>query len=101
MGDGAAVSIIRVLGTRPPLTDAETITALEIIQKAYERPEVIFNDADRGTGATLFLLQYLNSLTQDEGIKDQISATRLKVTSAMQAALPPKTAATGTTDQAK
>src|ERR1700733_10465334 len=47
MGDRAAGYILKILESRPPLNAAEQQTALDIVQKAYEKPAVIINTADR------------------------------------------------------
>ena len=75
MGDGAAKSIFRVIGTNPP--DATEISnALFIVRQAFSRPSVIYRNWNREPRATLFLLKYLDSCTSDEEIKTKISDVR-------------------------
>jgi chaperonin GroEL (HSP60 family) len=84
MGDEAAVNLLKILGTRTDFTETERATALEIIKRAFEEPPSIMIANDRMPHATLFLLKYLNGLTEDAGAKAQIAETRESVTKSLQ-----------------
>lgn len=74
MGDHAAGYILQVLQTRPPLTDAEKQTVLDILHMAYERPAAIASA--RQPTATLALLQQIESSTQDFSLKLRVADTK-------------------------
>ena len=77
MGDRAAGYILTILKSRGPLNAAEQQTALDIIQKAYEKPAVVTNAADRrSTVATENLLQIISDSTQDFSVKLRIADVR-------------------------
>jgi hypothetical protein len=80
MGDRAAGYILKILESRPPLNAAEQQTALDIVQKAYEKPAVIINAADRrSTAATANLLQVISDSTQDFSVKLRIADIKQSV----------------------
>ena len=80
MGDRAAGYILKILESRPPLNAEEQQTALDIIQKAYEKPAVIINAADRrSTAATANLLQVISDSTQDFSVKLRIADIKQSV----------------------
>jgi hypothetical protein len=80
MGDRAAGYILKILESRPPLNAAEQQTALDIVQKAYEKPAVILNGADRrSTAATSNLLQVISDSTQDFNVKLRIADIKQSV----------------------
>src|SRR5690242_10438567 len=83
MGDRAAGYILTILESRPPLNAAEQQTALDIVQKAYEKPAVITNVADRrSTAATSNLLQLISDSTQDFNIRLRIADIKQSVLAA-------------------
>jgi hypothetical protein len=80
MGDRAAGYILKILESRPPLNAAEQQTALDIVQKAYEKPAAIINRADRrSTTATSNLLQVISDSTQDFNVKLRIADLKQSV----------------------
>jgi hypothetical protein len=80
MGDEAAASLLRIIGNRPSqLTQAQKMTILEMIQKAYELPQAISLDVNKHVGATSFLLQYLEASNDDNSVKEAIASTRQKL----------------------
>ena len=80
MGDRAAKYILKLLQSRPPLNAAEQQTALDIIQKAYEKPQVIISAADRrSTTATSNLLQLISNSTVDFSVKLRIADLKQSV----------------------
>src|SRR5579862_7479798 len=80
MGDRAPAYILTILKSRAPLNAAEQETALDIIQKAYEKPAVIINAADRrSTVATSNLLQVISDSTQDFSVKLRIADIKQSV----------------------
>jgi len=74
MGDHAAGYILQVLQTRPPLTDAEKQTVLDMLHMAYERPAAIASA--RQPTATLALLQQIDGSTQDFSLKLRVADTK-------------------------
>ena len=85
MGDEAAVILIKVLGsTLPPAkwTDAQKRTVLEIVGKAFEKPNQITTPSNLTPNATNFLLNMLDEETEDGDIKLQISKARSRASDA-------------------
>jgi hypothetical protein len=76
MGDHAAVYILQILQTRPPLSDAETQTVLDMLHRSFERPAAIVRSSDRQPTSTLGFLQQLDASTQDFSLKLRIVDTR-------------------------
>jgi len=79
MGDEAAVILIKILGsTRPPAkwTDAQKRTVLEILGKAFEKPNQITTQSNLTPDTTNFLLNMMDEETDDADIKLQISQVR-------------------------
>ena len=88
MGDRAAGYILTILKSRAPLNAAEQQTALDIVEKAYEKPAVIINAADRrSTVATESLLQVISDSTQDFSIKLRIADIKQSVLATAAASL--------------
>ena len=85
MGDEAAVILIKVLGsTRSPAkwTDAEKRIVLEILGKAFEKPNQITTQSNLTPNATNFLLNMLDEETEDADIKVQISQVKSRASDA-------------------
>jgi hypothetical protein len=85
MGDEAAVILIKLLGsTRPPAkwTDAQRRTVLEILNKAFEKPNQITAQSNLTPDATNFLLNMLAEETDDADIELQISQVRSRASDA-------------------
>ena len=75
MGDDLAVNLIKVTAKSGKLTPGQTDTALEMIEKAFERPESILSVADRSPRATVSLLRTLAlSADNNSAAKNQIDA---------------------------
>lgn len=74
MGDEAATDIVRILGTRAPLTVAEQRSTLDVIHMSFEHPESIVDPNYRKPLATLFLLQYIGTATEDASIRNRVNA---------------------------
>ncbi len=74
-GDQAAVDLIKIIGVRKPLNETETLTLIEMLRKAFERPAAILAGSDRTPKATLFLLQSLES-TIDPNVRQRIVEAR-------------------------
>jgi hypothetical protein len=76
LGDGAAVGLIRRLGTHPPATPEELQRILTVVKMAFAIPQIIRSEADREPKATLLLLSYLGYLPASASIKGEIEQTR-------------------------
>jgi hypothetical protein len=87
LGDQAAVDIMKVLGTGTP-SEAQVPTILDMLRKAYERPAAILKPSDRQPKAVLFLLQALDSATQNQSIKLNIAQTKEFIATAAGAVVP-------------
>jgi hypothetical protein len=73
MGDEAAFDIYSLMATRAPLTQAETLTALDIIHKSFARPIAIQNPADRKPVHSLALLKMFQATAVDQTVKERIA----------------------------
>lgn len=80
MGDRAAGYILKILASRGPLNAGEQQTALDVVQKAYERPIAIINSLDRtSTTATMNLLQTISDTSQDFAVQLRIADIKQSV----------------------
>lgn len=73
MGDEVAVDVLKTLSASPSMMPTSTPSVLDIIHRAFEKPGSIIEPANRRPQAATFLLQYLNSTTADEAIKQRIT----------------------------
>ncbi len=62
MGDDLAVNLIKLSAKNGKFDENQTITALDMIESAFERPEAIVSPADRTPLATVSLLRTVVSL---------------------------------------
>jgi hypothetical protein len=74
MGDDLAVNVIRVTAKSEKLTPDQTNTALEMIDKAFDRPECILSAADKLPRATVSLLRTLSLSPDNDAARDRIGA---------------------------
>lgn len=74
MGDVAAAAIIRVIGVTS-LTDVQEKEILDMIHKAFEHIDAV-SPLNRNPKTTLFLLNYLSLIAQDDDVKNKIELTR-------------------------
>ena len=90
MGDEAAVDVLKILSAKPSLTPTETLATLDIIHMAFEHPESIINPVNQKPQAALFLVQHLDSSTNDATAKERIKqeTTRLQAVRIPSAAKP-------------
>ena len=72
LGDQAAFFVYTVMVNRPPLSAAETLTALDIVHKAFARPKFIHNEGDQTPDNALTLLKVLQESAVDEAVKTRI-----------------------------
>jgi hypothetical protein len=75
LGDAAAVSLTKVLGERK-LTATETDSILGIVVGAFADPSMVADISDREPKTSLFVLQYLNSISSDPRQKVRIAEAR-------------------------
>jgi len=73
LGDKAAFFTFVAMGDRGRLTMDETLTALDIIHKAFAKPKFIQNSGDRDPSNALRLLDLL----QANGALDQVAKDRI------------------------
>ena len=74
MGDDLAVNLIKVTAKSEKLSREQTSTALEMIEKAFERPDAILATVDRSPKATVSLLRTLALSSDDSATKERIQA---------------------------
>jgi hypothetical protein len=86
MGDEASADLLRILASRPPLTDAEERTALDIIRISFEHPHSILKPENRQPNAVLTLLQQLDAGTQNFTLKLLIADTKQAIFNALSTA---------------
>lgn len=72
MGDEAAVDIVKILGGGTSLSAAGALTVLDIVHTAFEHPLSIASPSDQHPNATLFLLHWMDTSTQDRELKGHI-----------------------------
>jgi hypothetical protein len=73
MGDEVAVDVLMTLSASPSLMPKSIPSVLDIIHMAFEKPPSIIEPVNRRPQAATFLLQYLNSTTSDDTIKERIT----------------------------
>ncbi len=76
LGDQASFLLYNLMITRPPLSAAETLTALDILHKSFARPKFIQNTADRNPDKALILLKLFQMSAVDEAVKERIVTER-------------------------
>lgn len=90
MGDEAAADVLTILSTSPPLTAAQTQTALDIVHKAFADPGAILAGTNRKPVAALALLQKFQATATDQLVKERI-ATETNYLNAVPQVIPPIT----------
>ena len=73
MGDDAAVQVLALVESRPPLSAAQMQTAMDIVHKAFARPRAIPPEKRKPTSA-LKLLQVFQATATDQLVKERIAA---------------------------
>jgi hypothetical protein len=73
MGDEAAADIFEIVRTRPPLSAAETLTALDIVHKAFAIPRALTVEKRKPIVA-LRLMETLQLTAVDPAVKERIAA---------------------------
>jgi len=90
MGDEAAFHLFTIMISRPPLTVAETLTALDIIHNSFKQPAAIQNEADRKPQKSLTVLKFIQATAVDQTVKERIAAeTNFLATVPQTIILPP------------
>lgn len=72
MGDDLAVNLIKVIAKSGKLSRDQTSTALDMIEKAFERPQSILSAVDRSPRATVSLLRTMALSSDDSAAKERI-----------------------------
>jgi hypothetical protein len=72
MGDEAAFDIYTLMVNSPPMTAAQTLTALDIIHKAFARPVAIQYGLTKPTNS-LALLKIFQATAVDQAVKERIA----------------------------
>ena len=72
-GDEAAFFIYTLIASGPPLTSAQTLTALDIIHKSFASPVAIQNGQTKPT-KSLALLKIIQASAVDQTVKERIAA---------------------------
>jgi hypothetical protein len=72
-GDQTAFFIYTVMVSSPPLSAAQTLTALDIIHKSFARPSAI-QGGDRKPVASLALLKIFQATAVDQMVKERVAA---------------------------
>jgi len=78
LGDRSAVEVTKIFGDTN-LDNKDIRAILLIIKLSFGSPNIIVANSDRQPRTTLFLLRYLNVLTVDSRLKQQISDTQALV----------------------
>ena len=73
LGDEAAFFIYGIVVSNPPLTAAQTLTALDIIHKSFGDLLAVRNAADRKPRSSLALLKLFQATAVDEDVKERIA----------------------------
>ncbi len=71
LGDDAAFYLSILMGTRPPLSAAETLTALDIIHKSFGNLLAV-RSVDRKPVRSLALLKMFQAKALDQQVKERI-----------------------------
>jgi|SRR5882762_6718813 len=75
MGDAAAVLVTKIFSQKN-LSRSDIQKVLVILNSAFADPRFVSNVPDRQPRTTLFVLKYLESLTDDGELKTEIVRTR-------------------------
>jgi hypothetical protein len=92
MGDGAAVTVTRVVAGRK-LTTSEMDGVLTVLGIAFADPSMVAVEADRQPKTALFVLEYLDCSSNDPALKKRIADERKYVQDRYEKSLkkePPK-----------
>ena len=73
MGDETAFFLSGLIGSRPPLTPAQTLTVLDLIHNSFKKPAFIRSHADRKPEKSLALLKVLQTTAVDQTVKERIA----------------------------
>jgi hypothetical protein len=73
MGDETAFFLSGLIGSRPPLTPAQTLTVLDLIHNSFKKPAFIRSHADRKPEKSLALLKMLQTTAVDQTVKERIA----------------------------
>jgi hypothetical protein len=76
LGDRAAIGLMRLFAAQPVASPDQVKGILLILRNAFSAPSIIVVDADREPKATLFLLQYLQTLSVSRNLGPEISETK-------------------------
>jgi hypothetical protein len=85
MGDEAASTVLRVLGSLPSstqLTDQQKANIIEIVKKSFEQPKSITSRSNVRPNATSILLNMLEQNTDNAELKNNIAQARQSAGSA-------------------
>lgn len=74
-GDSASVAITKIFSDREP-TPPEMYNALTVIRIAFARPSIVEVDSDRSPRTTLLLLRYMELLTENADLRENIADIR-------------------------
>jgi hypothetical protein len=99
MGDGMAVEILKIMGTRKALSRDEQLAVLALLHQAFERPGSVIQPSLEKPQATLFLLNYVESTAQGQDVAQAVPDVRAFVNAAA-ATKPSPNKASGVAGQA-
>jgi hypothetical protein len=94
-----AVEILKIMGTRKPLSRDEQLAVLALLHQAFERPGSVIQPSLEKPQATLFLLNYVESTAQGQDVAQAVPDVRAFVNAAA-ATKPSPNKASGVAGQA-